>query len=51
MTQEISEWTLKVKLCQEFGWTLDYVDSLDMWQITTILGVLDGWDQVAKAKR
>ncbi len=32
----------RVRIAQEFGWTLDYVDSLSELDKATIFGVLDG---------
>lgn len=44
-TPEISRRIHRVRLCQEFGWTLEYADSLlndDPFTVADILGVLDG---------
>ena len=39
----------RVRLAQEFpGWTLDYIDSLDSFDLADIWGVLDGQNKAGK---
>lgn len=38
----------RVRLAQRFGWTLDYIDKLDPFDIADILGVLDGEAKLEK---
>jgi len=39
---------VRVYLAERFGWTLDYIDSLDMEEVLTVLEVLDGMDLARK---
>jgi len=41
-TARINKRMVQIRLCREFGWTLEYVDSLDELVLAEILGVLDG---------
>jgi hypothetical protein len=36
-----SEWELKYLFAKEFGWTLEYIDSLDYRKAQYILDVMD----------
>lgn len=38
----------RIRLAKEFGWQLDYIDSLDEWQRADIWGYLDGVARVQK---
>lgn len=42
------ELATRLRICQEFGWTLDYLDTLDDWTIAGILGVMDGWHKIRR---
>lgn len=42
-TPEGGMWRIqRIHIAQEFGWSLEYVDSLSEFEIATILGVWDG---------
>ncbi len=32
----------RIRLAQEFGWPLEYIDKLDPFDLADIMGVLDG---------
>lgn len=36
----------RVLLAQEFGWTLEYIDSLSAFDLADIMGVLDGQEKL-----
>lgn len=38
----------RVRLAKEFGWTLDYVDSLDAFTLADVWGVLDGMRRIER---
>ena len=38
----------RVLLAQEFGWTLDYIDSLTAFDLADIMGVLDGQEKLRR---
>lgn len=42
VVERINQRLLQIRLCKEFGWTLEYVDSLDHLTIAELLGLLDG---------
>jgi hypothetical protein len=50
-TGDIADVVMQCEIAREFGWTLDYVRSLDDWTLVSILGVMDGWRKPIKGNK
>ncbi len=42
---------VRVILAREFGWTLEYVDSLDIEDVQNVMAVLDGLARAGSGSR
>jgi hypothetical protein len=42
---------VRVILAREFGWTLEYVDSLDVEDVQDVMAVLDGLARASGSRR
>jgi hypothetical protein len=42
---------VRVLLAREFGWTLEYVDSLDIEDVQDVMAVLDGLARASSGSR
>lgn len=45
MTAEYGYYLNRVVLADRFGWTLDYIDGMDTWEVRRTLLILDARDR------